>query len=274
MLVLSLFHGLDLFGRGFEQEKFFVVRAAEKILGFDAADFHPPKGKFDGIIGGSPCQSFSLANRNRTHKNEVSCNCYGCKMLKEFCRIVTEAKPSWFVLENVSQVPDIAVDGYKIQRFNLNASECGMKQNRLRAFQFGSLSGLPLVVRRLPKIRETERCCIATEAQKDNRRTFADFCELQGLPRDFDLSHFSTRRKYELVGNAVPVPMARLVAKSIRDWTANQTAWNVTKKLCICGCGREIVTRRTLATDACKQRVKRNRDRATACAPGIGIQPR
>lgn len=262
MLVLSIFHGLDLFGRGFESEGFFVVRAAEKILGFDAADFHPPKGKFDGIIAGTPCQDFSLANRSKR-----TFDGYGVEMLKQFCRIVTEARPRWFVLENVPQVPNIEIDDYTIQRFNLNASECGMKQNRLRAFQFGSLDGLPLVIKRLPKILKTERCCIATEANKQDKRNFADFCELQGLPRDFKLPHFSVGRKYELVGNGVPVPMARLIAKSIREWTADQSTGHVTK-LCICGCGREIVTRRTLAVDSCKQRVKRLRDRATANAPG------
>lgn len=90
MLVLSLFHGLDLFGRAFEQEGFFVVRAAEKILGFKAEDLHLPPNKFDGIIAGTPCQSFSLANRNRPHKQIQNCDCPGCLMLIEFTRTVTK----------------------------------------------------------------------------------------------------------------------------------------------------------------------------------------
>lgn len=48
----------------------------------------------------------------------------------------------------------VTVKGYTVQRFNVRASECGLPQNRLRAFQFGYQSGSPLVIR--PSHRETD----------------------------------------------------------------------------------------------------------------------
>jgi site-specific DNA-cytosine methylase len=63
-LVLSLFSGIDLFGRAFQLESFCVVSAGDLITGQDIRNFHAPKDKFDGIIGGSPCQDFSMARRS------------------------------------------------------------------------------------------------------------------------------------------------------------------------------------------------------------------
>jgi hypothetical protein len=44
--VISLFHGIDIFGRGFECEGFCVVRAGEYELGFDVRDLHLPSVAF------------------------------------------------------------------------------------------------------------------------------------------------------------------------------------------------------------------------------------
>lgn len=139
-LVLSLFPGIDLMGRGFEQEGYCVVRGPDLIFGGDVRAFHPPPGRFDGIIGGSPCQDFSAARR-------CPPTGYGVEMLHEFCRCVAEVRPDWFLLENVPGVPDVQVPGYVVQRFDLRADECGLPQRRLRHFQFGS-HGYQLVLRR------------------------------------------------------------------------------------------------------------------------------
>jgi site-specific DNA-cytosine methylase len=81
--VLSLFPGIDLMGRGFEQEGYCVVRGPDLIFGGDVRAFHPPPGRFDGIIGGSPCQDFSTARR-------CPPTGYGVEMLHEFCRCVAD----------------------------------------------------------------------------------------------------------------------------------------------------------------------------------------
>lgn len=261
-LILSIFHGLDLFGRGFEAEGFHVVHAAESMFAFDVRDLHLPPGRFDGLIGGSPCPDFSLANRGG-----IILDGYGIEMLGEFCRLVVEAAPPWFLLENVAQVPDIAINGYEIQRLDLNARECGMKQNRLRHFQFGSRSAKPLCVPREAKRKDWEPCALATEGERKERRAFNKFCELQGLDPVPNLSHFSTALQYRLVGNGVPVPMARTLAKAIRNWIVDPRV----PKLCVCGCGREVTGRQSAAGATCRKRMQIRRER-TEAGPTASIE--
>jgi site-specific DNA-cytosine methylase len=58
-LVLSLFPGIGLLDRAFEDAGFCVVRGPDLLWGGDVGRFHPPAGRFDGVIGGPPCQMFS-----------------------------------------------------------------------------------------------------------------------------------------------------------------------------------------------------------------------
>lgn len=259
MLVLSLFPGVDLLGRGFELEGYCVVRGPDLLWGGDIRAFHPPSGRFTGIIGGSPCQDFS-------RKRRAPPTGYGVEMLNEFCRCVTEARPDWFLLENVPTVPNIAVDGYTIQRFDLNARECGLAQSRLRHFQFGSRRGLVITLERRRPEGKAEPICLATEGERPDRRDFADFCELQGLPRDFTLPGMNIAARYAAVGNGVPVPMARVIARAIR--TANRRAADV--RLCLCGCGRIVSGKQIAAGPACRKRLERRRkcDQPAVTMPG------
>lgn len=259
-LVLSLFHGIDIFGRAFDAEGFCVVRAAEIALGFDVRDFHPVKHRFDGIIAGSPCQSFSVANRTRPHKAKEKCDCPGCEMLENFARCITEAEPKWFVLENVPQVPDVIIHGYNIQRFDLQANECGLKQIRLRHFQFGSLDGLILKIERGRRITEVEPAVLASDGKK-TRRSFTRLCELQGLPSDFDLPYFKDSYKKIVVGNGVAFNVARAVAKAIREAMCGNFA-DESQNLCGCSCGRRITGKQKYATAACRKRMQYRRERA------------
>lgn len=259
--VLSLFPGIDLLGRAFELEGYCVVRGPDLLWGQDVRQFHPCCHAFAGVIAGPPCQDFSIINRNGPTG-------YGDEMLMEFDRCVTEAGPDWFLLENVPGVPDIHVHGYKVQRFNLNASECGLRQNRLRCFQFGSKDGKPLVIHRGPRVGAVSRCCLATEGDKDSperpRRSWADFCELQGLPRTFELPGWNRKAKYRAVGNGVPIPMGRVIAGAVRSRPV--TPW---MRLCICDCGRPVTDGQTMATAGCRKRMQRRRDAAAVTGPGI-----
>lgn len=247
-LVLSLFPGIDLLGRGFEAEGFCVVRGPDLITGGDVRSFHPPAGRFEGVIGGSPCQDFSKARRTPPTGE-------GLEMLAEFARVVTEARPTWFLLENVPTVPTIEVAGYTIQRFDLNARECGVRQNRPRHFQYGDLRGWVIIVSRDHRVTAAEPCATASEGKRAARRTWADFCELQGLPRDFDLPGMTREAKYKAVGNGVPIPMARAVAQAVKE--AREP---VGFRLCRCGCGRPATGKHDTATVACRKRLQRQRD--------------
>lgn len=251
MLVLSLFSGIDLLGRGFREVGFCVVSAGDLILGQDIRHFRGLQGRFDGVIGGSPCQDFSLARRCEPSGN-------GMAMLEQFERVVNECDPSWFLLENVPNVPKIHPDGYEMQCFLLNASECGSRQNRNRLFQFGSKEGLLLNIQRQPKPLKTERCAMASEGSHINRRTWEEFCELQGITEPFDLPDLTKSAAYKVVGNAVNLNVSRTVATAI--WNVIQTPIYLKDvRTCACGCGRPITTRQKTATDACRKRVSVNR---------------
>lgn len=252
-LVLSLFTGAGLLDRGFEQAGFCVVSAGDILWGRDVRDFTPEGHIFSGVIGGSPCQDFSKARRSAPTGE-------GVELVNHFARCVTLAQPDWFLLENVPGVPDVTVPGFKVQRFNLNAREVGVPQNRLRCFQFGNRTGKPLVIHRGEVTPAASPCCMATEGKRRNnrRRSFADFCELQGLPRDFALPGLSQAMRYKLVGNGVPVPMARVVATAINAWAVTPDF----SRVCVCGCGRPVRPGQTQATPACRKRIQRERDAA------------
>lgn len=249
-VILSIFPGIDLLGRGFEAEGFCVVRGPDPIWGGDIRDFHVPPGIFRGVIGGPPCQDFSSARRTEPTGE-------GIEMQGHYARIVTQAAPEWFVMENVPRVPDLHIDGYTVQRFNLNARECGGLQYRLRCFQFGYRSGNPLVIERSEPQGKAQRCCMATEGRRPGRRSWEDFCALQGLETPLELPGLSVEASYRAVGNGVPVFMARVIARAVRLRNVIKTP-----RLCVCGCARTVRDGQTMATPACRKRMQRRRDAA------------
>lgn len=57
-------------------------------------DWKPYRGKVDLVVGGSPCQSFSIAGKREGLKGESG-------LMYEFIRCVREVRPRWFLWENV-----------------------------------------------------------------------------------------------------------------------------------------------------------------------------
>lgn len=251
MLVLSLFPGVDLLGRGFEGEGYCVVRGPDPLWGGDVRRFVPPSGVFVGVIGGPPCQDFSALRR-------VPATGEGLEMLEEFRRCVFAAAPSWFLMENVPGVPDLRVGGYTVQRLDVRANEVGLPQRRLRHFQFGSRDGWTLVLPDRARGAVTAPACLASEGRDSSRRSWVEFVTAQGLPSDYDLPGFTQSERYRAVGNGVPVPVAALLARAIRDAAARGGDRSVT--VCVCGCGRPVSGRQLAATPACRKRMQRRRD--------------
>jgi len=244
-LVLSLFPGAGLLDYGFALAGFCVVRGPDTLLGQRIEDFHAARGHFVGVIGGPPCQDFSRARRRPPTG-------YGVRMLAHYARVVTEADPDWWLMENVPAVPDVHVPGFVTQRFNTMACHFGLRQRRNRAFQFGSKNGWPLVLERRSESHfgKLAKAVLA----RDGRRNFADLCELQGLPRHFDLPGLSRTAKYRAVGNGVPVQVAFSIAAAIHDRRVTE------QKLCACHCGRPVTGRQQCATVACRKRLERMRN--------------
>ena len=102
------------------------------------------------IMGGPPCQGFSLSNtRTRNMDNPKN------MLFLEFVRFVQEIKPAWFVLENVWGITNInkgktqkmiedcfrALD-YEVKSEVLWASDYGVPQNRNRFFMVGNRLGI------------------------------------------------------------------------------------------------------------------------------------
>lgn len=246
-LVLGLFPGIGILDAGFEAAGFCVVRGPDLIWGGDIRTFTPPPGRFEGIIGGPPCQDFSRARRDEATG-------YGVTMLSEFVRCVVTAQPAWWLMENVDLVPDVRIDGYSWQRLDLWAHEFGLSQRRLRHIQFGSRDGTVLMIERGGK-GGTQPTAMAS----DSETPWEAFCALQGLPSGFDIPAFTVGAKRRAVGNAVPYPMALALARAVRN---RVNAADV--RLCGCGCGRPVSDNATYARTACRMRQLRRRRNGAA----------
>lgn len=247
-LILSLFPGVGLLDMAFEEIGYCVVRGPDMIWGGDIRTFHPPSGVFWGVIGGPPCQEFSGLNRNPAVKR-------GVEMLGEFCRSVTEARPEWWIMENVARVPNVTrlvkSAGYVTQRFDINQSwYCDV--SRLRHIQFGSLSGRLLDVGHRSVTGNKQPAALANDS-----RGFRELCRLQGLPDDFDLPGMTVKGKKRAVGNGVPLQMGRILANAVKDAYAAPVTYC---RRCKCGCGRAVTGKALYDNPACRKRAQRIRD--------------
>ena len=232
-LVLSLFPGIGLLDMAFELEGFCVVRGPDVLWGGDIRKFHPPAGKFDGVIGGPPCQAHStFAALNRAQGKNVRED-----LVPEYARVVELVQPAWWIMENSPQVPTIEVAGYHVHCFKLNPRWLGHEQDRLRKWQFGSRAGTKIWPETVAlETARKETACLASEGRSGRittvrvngksvsrhkpKRDPARFCELMGLPADFmDGLPFTNEWRYRVVGNGVPLPMGRAIAKAVKEAT-------------------------------------------------------
>ena len=161
MEVISLFSGAGGLDLGFEKAGFHIVVANEydktiwstyeknhsallikkDIRQLNATDF---PDNIDGIIGGSPCQSWSEAGALRGIDDERG------KLFFDYIRILKSKKPKFFLAENVSgmlserhtQAVKNILDlfdqsGYHVTLYRVNASDYGIPQERKRIFYIG-----------------------------------------------------------------------------------------------------------------------------------------
>jgi DNA (cytosine-5)-methyltransferase 1 len=243
-LVLSLFPGIGLLDMAFEAEGFCVVRGPDVLWGGDVRRFYPPSGRFDGVIGGPPCKRWSrLAHMVVANGYELAPD-----LIPEYERVVREAHPAWFLMENVEAAPTPNPGGYYVDDVMLNNRWFGGIQNRKRRFSFGSLAMARRSIRPCILVDallplENEQAVMASgggrpvpvaqirdSAGKHRNKTsiLKNFGyqssdglkrakELQGLPADFlDDAPFTVSGKFEAIGNGVPLPMGRAVARAVR----------------------------------------------------------
>jgi DNA (cytosine-5)-methyltransferase 1 len=140
----------------------------------------------DFVIGGPPCQPFSIVGKRRGAQDERS------NLIDHYVRIVSELMPSAFLLENVPNLASIADGellhetisklktlGYSVRQGIVSAADYGVPQNRKRLIIVGTKRrreilfpaathgayGLPLVtamdaLRDLPDAGEFGECGI------------------------------------------------------------------------------------------------------------------
>ena len=116
----------------------------EDVCDLDARAY---AGQIDILIGGSPCQDFSIAGQRAGENGERG------NLIWQFYRVVSEARPSVFVYENVKGF--LSINGGKsYQRFLdalrglgyhchaeiLNTKDYGIPQNRERLYIVGFLN--------------------------------------------------------------------------------------------------------------------------------------
>lgn len=103
----------------------------------------------DLVIGGFPCQGFSVANTRRSMKDERNF------LYKEMLRVIKDKNPKFFVAENVKGIlsmekgkviemikKDFESLGYKVDARLLNAAEYGVPQARERVVIIGNRLGI------------------------------------------------------------------------------------------------------------------------------------
>ena len=145
MKILSLFDGIScarvaLERAGIPVEIYFSSEIEEKPIEIskknypdiiqmgDITKLHFEQSKFDILLGGSPCQSFSLAG-NKTGFDGKS------GLFWEYIRILKEVNPKYFILENVKMKQewrDVISEALGVKPIEINSSlVSGQSRKRL-----------------------------------------------------------------------------------------------------------------------------------------------
>ena len=160
MRVIDLFAGCGGMSLGFENAGFDVVAAFDNwdaaITIYESNFSHPIYKRDlsaddviqqisdlqpDLIMGGPPCQDYSIAGKRELGKR--------ANLTIKFAEIVSAVKPMWVVFENVYNIERFSTvtvlkqmlsdAGYGITTRVLDASRCGVPQKRQRFFLIGKL---------------------------------------------------------------------------------------------------------------------------------------
>ena len=127
---------IDIYRRNFQHPIFKKNLATEDVVP-ELKGYSP-----DMIIGGPPCQDFSIAGKREFRGERAN-------LTLKFGQIVSEVNPQWFVMENVYNIEKSPVfeevltlfqsAGYGITKHVWDASYMGVPQMRRRYFVIGKL---------------------------------------------------------------------------------------------------------------------------------------
>ena len=110
------------------------------------------KGELTCLIGGPPCQAFSVYNHKRGMDDGRS------QLFKEYLRLVSGLSPAWIVMENVTGIMSAGQGaafsaimnglrnlGYHVESRILKAEDYGVPQERRRVVFLGNRTGEPVI---------------------------------------------------------------------------------------------------------------------------------
>lgn len=111
------------------------------------------RGELSCLIGGPPCQAFSVYNHQRgMHDQRAS-------LFREYLRLVEGLYPEWVVMENVTGIlsagggepvraiiSGLEALGYQVTYQTLRAEDYGVPQERRRVVFIGNRIGAPLIM--------------------------------------------------------------------------------------------------------------------------------
>lgn len=207
--------------------------------------------EFDLLVGGFPCQAFSIAGQRRGFQETRG------TLFFDIARILEAKEPQHFILENVKGLLNhnrgqtfrtilktIDELGYDLQWQVLNSKNHGVPQSRERIYLVGNLGGTPqpkvFPITRQSNPNTTVGLTTETAVARtltaggnsggnhsgltvirtpdgDRRLTVTEWERLQGFPDGWTVG--SDTQRYKQCGNAVTVNVVRDVASRLYERT-------------------------------------------------------
>ncbi len=174
--VIDLFCGAGGLSAGLEMAGFTVLAGNDlfEAAGRTFADTHPmakfipgriqdldtdelleaaglKKGELTVLVGGPPCQAYSVYNHQRGMHDERA------TLFREYLRVVEALQPEWIIMENVAGIfsigggeavhaiqSELGALGYDVKFEVLKAEQFGVPQERRRVVFIGNRVGAPI----------------------------------------------------------------------------------------------------------------------------------
>ena len=149
-----------VFGETFSRSHYGAAFSAKPIQSLSSAEILSEtglsKGQLDVLVGGPPCQGYSVYNHGRGEHDPRA------GLFREYLRIVRDLAPKWLVMENVTGLLSISGGeliktiaeeiiklGYAVELRVLRAEDYGVPQERRRVVFIANRVGAPIL---FPKI--------------------------------------------------------------------------------------------------------------------------
>jgi DNA (cytosine-5)-methyltransferase 1 len=211
----------------------------------DATKINPSElPDFDLLVGGFPCQAFSIAGKRKGFDDTRG------TLFFDIARILAEKRPRHLVLENVKgllshdsgktfqTILGVLSDlGYRVEWQVLNSKDFGVPQNRERIYIIGHLRGecggqvlpirqngevsperqrqvSPTITQRYYKQGQSDPYVFNESTTRIRRLTPLECERLQGFPDNWTEGESDTQR-YKMCGNAVTVNVVEAVMERL-----------------------------------------------------------